>query len=525
MRGEESYALTYHESTKHSYISIRSSGHRLDWSNKPYPFKVYLDGERVHLPKELRLPKSSALRSITGRSEVMERLDVSSLSGLLFFSYGITRVREYFGERFYFRAAPCTGALYQSELYVVSHNVVGLEQGVYHFDPGEFVLTVLRRGDFRWWMREATLDDSVKGCGASVILTSVPWRNAWKYGERSYRHSFWDGGVILANMISVANALGIESKIFVGFVDKRVNDLLGIGGMEESAIAVLDMKVNGGAATVPRAIEQLDSLDLPRLPYSPRELSYPAIVKAFETSALQSAEALREWRARVAEYARSKITDDRLVDMRVEIPSENDRPLHEVILQRGSTRRFSRRPIKRGDLETILRCSSSSLNSDFTIKPTLSLLDIYLIVNEVDGLEEGAYFYDRVRDSLVGLKRGRFRTVSRHLCLEQDLGGDASAVLFFMADVREVVKMLGERGYRACQLEAGVRAGRTYLAAYALGLGATGLTFYDDDVREFFSPHAADKENMMTVAIGVPAYRSQRGEIYLGIVEHPRAHP
>ncbi len=65
--------------------------------------------------------------------------------------------------------------------------------------------------------------------------------------------------------------------------------------------------------------------------------------------------------------------------------------------------------------------------------------------------------------------------------------------MFFLADLRRVLDHFGNRGYRAVQLEAGILGGKIYLAAYAQHLGATGLTFYDDDVVEFFLPHAKGK--------------------------------
>ena len=90
-----------------------------------------------------------------------------------------------------------------------------------------------------------------------------------------------------------------------------------------------------------------------------------------------------------------------------------------------------------------------------------------------------------------------------HLCFEQALGADASAVVYFMADLESVLAKYGNRGYRAAQLEAGILGGRMYLCAHALGLGATGMTFYDDDVTEFFSPHASGKSLMFLVALGI----------------------
>jgi len=74
--------------------------------------------------------------------------------------------------------------------------------------------------------------------------------------------------------------------------------------------------------------------------------------------------------------------------------------------------------------------------------------------------------------------------------------------IYSLADLHAILRRLGNRGYRAAQLEAAIAGGKLYLAAYALGLGATGLTFFDDDVTGFFSPHAAGKSVMFLTAIG-----------------------
>src|SRR5262249_48820717 len=138
-----------------------------------------------------------------------------------------------------------------------------------------------------------------------------------------------------------------------------------------------------------------------------------------------------------------------------------------------------------------------------------NLNELYLIVNAVEGLDPGAYYYDSVGQVLDLLKAGDFRREAAYLALDQDLPGDASVAVFFLADLQHWLGCFGNRGYRAVQLEAGILGGKMYLAAYALRLGATGLTFYDDDVVEFFSPHAAGKSAVFLVALGKSAQRSQ----------------
>src|SRR5690606_23955339 len=117
--------------------------------------------------------------------------------------------------------------------------------------------------------------------------------------------------------------------------------------------------------------------------------------------------------------------------------------------------------------------------------------DLYLNIHAVEGIPPGAYYYDPTGRALHQLRAGNFRGDSAYLCLGQDLGGTSAATVFFLAPLRAVLERFGNRGYRAVQAEAGIIGGRLYLAAYALRRGATGLTFFDDDVVRFFSPHAA----------------------------------
>jgi SagB-type dehydrogenase family enzyme len=173
----------------------------------------------------------------------------------------------------------------------------------------------------------------------------------------------------------------------------------------------------------------------------------------------------------------------------------------ETILRRGSTRRFAREPVAGETLAAILDAAVRELPLDVDARPG-RLVDLYLLVHAVDGLAPGAYVYDPTRRVPRLLRPGEFRADGGYLCLEQDLGADASVVVFFLADLGPVLARHGDRGYRAVNLAAGLLGGRLYLAAYSLGLGATGLTFYDDDVVRFFAPDAAGKDAIFVTALG-----------------------
>jgi hypothetical protein len=156
----------------------------------------------------------------------------------------------------------------------------------------------------------------------------------------------------------------------------------------------------------------------------------------------------------------------------------------------------------------MLAQATQGIPADFLGSSDATLTHLYLIVNAVDGLASGTYYFRRDSLSLEPLAQGDFRYQAGYLGLHQELPADASVNAYLLSDLEPVLKRFGNRGYRAAQLEASIIGGRIYLAAYAQRLGATGLTFYDDGVTEFFSPHARGKSVMFLVAVGKRARRA-----------------
>jgi nitroreductase len=120
-----------------------------------------------------------------------------------------------------------------------------------------------------------------------------------------------------------------------------------------------------------------------------------------------------------------------------------------------------------------------------------------VIVNDVAGLQRGVY-----GPGLQLVRAGDFRLDAGGLALGQGLGAEAAANIYFLADLQEVLGRLGGRGYRVAQMAGGIAGARIELKAIELGLGATGLTFFDDPVTEFFEPAARRRQVMYLVAVG-----------------------
>ena len=505
--GNPEAAWAYHDATKHSYASIRANPHSLDWANQPLPFKIYPALEALRLPGEARQTGVAALSAIAEGvpAQTNATPDLEGVAQLLYLSAGITRKRSYPGGEFYFRAAACTGALYEVELYLVCGDLANLQAGVYHFAPAEFSLRRLRAGDYRRELLEVAGGESaIAHAPLTIVCTCTYWRNAWKYQARTYRHFGWDNGTLLANLLAAGTALGLPARVVCGFADAKVNRLLDVDPEREVAFSLAAL---GHVAALPpqssaETLPLIAPLGLETVPLSQREVDYPLMREMHAASSLHSAEEVEMWRGHTPMTnfpppAGPVVQLQPLSD--AEMPRD---PIEQVILRRGSSRRFARTAISLAQLSTLLDRATRGVPADFLDPPGAQLNHLYLIVHAVEGVEPGAYVFHRSRGLLERLKQGNFRAEAGYLGLEQELPADAAVDIFFLADLQPILQRFGNRGYRVVQLEAGILGGKVYLGAYAQRLGATGLTFYDDDVIRFFSPHAEGKRAIFLVAVG-----------------------
>src|SRR6202795_1570269 len=290
----------YHDGTKHSYLSIRNNPHFLDWANRPQPFKIYPKIEPLPLPRDVPQTGVAALSAISEpvpSSRADSVPDLRDLARILYFSAGITKQSAHPGGEIYFRAAACTGALYEIELYVVTGDLAGLDAGMYHFNPADVSLRLLRKGDFRGNLAQATaMEPGVAHAPATIICTGTYWRNAWKYQARTYRHFGWDSGTLLANMLAVSSASGLPAEIVLGFVDSEVNCLLDLDTRLEVSLCLVPIGRTSERSLPPPT--EAPALGLETIPLSQHEVEYPAMLEMHEASSLESIEEVNQWRAK-----------------------------------------------------------------------------------------------------------------------------------------------------------------------------------------------------------------------------------
>src|SRR5262245_39763882 len=437
----------FHDETAHTPHSVRTSGHTLEWDIKPFPFKVYTDLRAVPLPRDFDPVGADTLAALGAEQfPPAHQLTLATLSALLYLTAGVTKKKTYpGGGEVLFRAAASTGALYQTEVYAAVGDVVCLEPGLYHFCPGDFALRRLRETDVRQPLAVAAAEPALARRAATLILTGIYWRNTWKYQARGWRHLYWDSGTMLANLVAVGRAQGLAPRLFTGFVDAEVNRLLGVNDAREASLELVALGPDTPEAPMPGDLPRIDH---ETMPLSTDEVDYPLLVDMQRASML--AAAVREWRAaRPPASDRPRGATTRLPPAR----QKAGRRLDDTIQHRGSSRVFSHASIAAEELAPTLWWATRPVDADVPGR----LVDLFLIINAVDGVAPGAYRYRPDGHALETVATGELRRQAAYLTLEQALGGDAAATIFFLAPLDALLAAWGNRGARLANLEARLR--------------------------------------------------------------------
>ncbi len=517
-----SLAQHYHERTKYHPDTIAQQGRSLDWSQQPDGFKTYQIGATLDLKPYINgvgERSGDAVAELEGDSTDPGFL--ARLSQFFLCSYGLTQKISTPSGALYLRAAPSAGGLYPAEIYLVSSgrqsDGQGLPAGLYSYQPQNH--TLVRFWDEDRWpqLREACLwHPNLEGTHLALVVTGIFERSAWRYQARAYRRICLDTGHLLGNLELAAAMVDLCPHMIGGFVDEAVNELLYLDGEQEGAIAIaaladrLDADQNlphlttSLASPARRDLEPLDEDEL-----------LPALHQASQITAEFGA--TLNWRKlpkgtgftcepniagaapQTVEPVEEVVADkynfpfcDRVLLKSEPIDWGNDLSgLRETILQRRSTRSYNGGDLTLEELQALLH---------FTYQPDAYLLqgldddpdyfdltsiETFVAVSGVKGLDAGCYYYAPKAQELRQIRFKNFRRELHYLCLGQDLGRDAAAVVFHTADLGAAVEKWGDRAYRYLHLDAGHLGQRLNLAAIRLQLGVSGIAgFFDDQVND-----------------------------------------
>ncbi|WP_236584044.1 SagB family peptide dehydrogenase [Nitratiruptor sp. YY08-14] len=434
MKGQPNFwtaAMTniYHESTKHSYWSVRSNPNYLDWSKQPVPFKIY-PTTNPFMPLDMNTP----------------------LHAFIYRIGGINAKKVYPGVEYYLRTIPSAGALYPVEIYFQSRGVDGLEDGIYHFSVAENGLRFLYplhedEGIEIFFEKKRQIK------GFIFLFSTIYYRSSWKYKNRAFRYCLLDTGHALGALEASSFLFERAYYILYNFDKEALNEAFGFENWEfflSSAVVGIPME------------KEAKSFDM-KLPFVDGTRTFE------QNSVIEDA------------YKETLYLKNCKANFRFpKFPFEPKR-LEEAVMQRRSIRDFEGKCIKKEQFEFILSWMRSPIPSDCDEK-----VDIWYVVNRVDGLQPGLYKNSEL------VKEGDFHKKAGYLCLEQALGSQ-SAVTFFLISHGE--------NYQPLYQKAGLIGHRCYIASEYLGIGCSGIgAYYDDEVREFLQ---TDDMVLYALAIGI----------------------
>ena len=458
-------ALEYHRATKHTPESLRRTSTPLDWANMPDPFRHYEGTPLIDLPADPSPPSLSALSVLAGLLGPQTGEDeINFLSRLLFYSASISASKKTVsGYRYALRVNPSSGNLHPTEFHLAS------PQGLFHYRVSSHMLEQRAIGDFG---------------DLSFLLTTISWREAWKYGNRAYRYCLLDAGHAWQALELSSRALGFEAQAMGRFADDELAAYYSLPEDEWPLLVVrLKSDFTPSSSKAPEWIRGIPNK------LSGETGSNPAITSV---------------------HCKTKLTAG-FAKARGDVLAPAAEPLSgmaygglfgEVVRRRRSALDFGGgfETIAADQLLTMLGLATRPLAAD--VLPH-SYIDLYVYVHRVRGVDPGVYRYLREGNRLELLRIGDQRAAAARLSLGQALAGNSCVTISMVADFDRALGEAGDRGYRYVHFEAGAIGQRLYVAAEALGLQSTGIgAFYDDLVHEYLGLKSEGRQVVYHFASG-----------------------
>jgi SagB-type dehydrogenase family enzyme len=543
--------LSYHERTKHQFHRYARSAGSLDWVNQPNPFRRYEGAPLTQLPilGADEEPLSPRYEDLYRRKAVPSApVTVRSLSRLFEYALALSAWKQSDGTRWALRSNPSSGNLHPTEGYLLIGALTGLADapGLYHYAPRDHSLERRASGSADWYTQ---LMRAFPAQAFLVGLSSIHWREAWKYGERAFRYCQHDVGHAIGTLRIAAATLGWSAVVMHGLADEVIEDLLGLNRAEDFAGAEheepeLVMLVwpsysagqwRGGAPrALPLVLDQLLAHELAKQSWhgTANRLSRddPLTWTVIDEVALASRKPIGE------RYGMDLF--DAPASAHETAAAPDGPPAGGIIRQRRSLLAcdgLTSVTVERfyGMLARVMPQAEREVNrrtmpwDAIAWEPRIHLA---LFVHRVDGLEPGLYVLARDPAKVDKLKRamrkrfewstppacpadlplrvlevGDARKLATQVSCYQDIAGDGVFSLGMVAEYRDALFTHGPWFYRLLFWEAGVIGQVLYLEAEAAGIAATGIgCFFDDPVHQVFGFDNLEFQSLYHFTVGGP---------------------
>ena len=480
-----SFLERYHESTKYDPRTI-DRARPADWSARPHAWKEISGREAVDIRAHMDFLEA-VLADGAGEwsPSARGRIDLAALCRISWFSAGVSALSEDGEETVFFRTNPSAGGLYPVELYWWCEGVDGIDDGIWHFHSPGFSLVPVWKGRFSAEVSDALLGFPLpKGPKAVAILTGLFSRGAWRYHERAWRRMLLDAGHLEGNLLLAAEREGIPATPLSGFRDRSLSDLL---FPDEDEVPLLCVPLAEAPDRWPRARRSL--------PSGPE-----AIPADFPPDGMQRvAHSLGDLGAGAPPPEPVVATAEHPDGIRL-LPGGTPPGLARAGVERRSCRSFARGEIDLERFSSLL--SWAVVPESWSLSPR-GLLRTWLVNLSVEGIPKGVG--ELHGDGILGTPGGGdLREECRLMGLGQALCADAAFLLVHTASLPLSVESMGERAYRPLCMDAGHHGQRIALAAQAMGLGASGIGgYFDDLVNETLGLDASEAVLYVT-AVGRP---------------------
>jgi SagB-type dehydrogenase family enzyme len=484
----------YHESTKHSVESLRRTAYVLDWANMPNPFRHYEGVPVLDLPADPPVPETPALEVLYGTMGTTCAGDGAAfLSQLLFYAAAISATKRVpsTGDHYALRVNPSSGNLHPTEFHFLTRGLKDWPDGLYHYRPSQHMAEQRALGE---------VDLQLAGSSAPIVfvLSSIAWREAWKYRDRAYRYCLHDIGHAWQALALSARAIGCDSFAMGDFPDdERAQSCR----LHDDEWPMLIVELRGRSIPVNEPPEREFSAtnavwyggNANRL--SGERIGYPLIDGIHAATKL----------VHRAFGGISAAGPSPSGSGKIKLPSlaSSPRAFGDVARTRRSALDFlgGAQSMSLTELWAILTVTAQPLRADFDG----AFIQLYLYVHRVSGLEPGVYRFWPEPAKLEPVRCGDQRVAAAGLSLGQNLAGNACVAFSMIGDIERAVHAHGDRGYRFVHFEAGAIGHRLYLATEALGLGATGIgAFYDDEVHRYLNVTPEQGQVVYHFAVGYP---------------------
>ncbi|WP_037940860.1 SagB/ThcOx family dehydrogenase [Sulfurospirillum arcachonense] len=470
--------IDYHERTKHSSKRYAKSLGYMDWANQPDPYRSYKNALHVKLPialENITPPYHTLFEDALPSAPLL----IDSISQFLQFSMGLAAIKSNGVDEWALRCNASSGNLHPSESYLILPPIrhISHQTTICHYAPQNHSLEILCDFDSKIW--ETLPKDSF-----FVALSSIVYREVWKYGERAFRYTNLDAGHALRSLQISAKTLGWHYKYLSKTSEEALSNLFGFNQKErfgESEVPDMFLLITPKKYT--------DAVDIS-----------PLIPNTFNSSANNIAQTYQDWPL-IEEIQEATFTckkNEYMPATKILFKKEPTKEAKEVILKRRSAQMMDKKDNKISfeKFKILLDCTKESFTG------FENQINLVIFVHNVEDLKPGLYIFFRnekyknelqslmhenflwqkISENFYALTFGDFKNISKNISCNQSIASDGAFSLGMLSPFAKEIVQHGAQRYKELYWECGAIGQQLYLEATSLNYQATGIGCYLDDV-------------------------------------------